>query len=195
MRWLLLSVGVSCGCGLFSPRAPQAPEGGEDQGYRQPLTPEAIVENMQTAIARRDVVLYLSCLVDSAVASGRPYRFEPSGRARSQYSWLFARWDREAERRSFVAFAGKIPEGFVPELLLIAPVFELRTPDSVLLRAEYQLSVPHREPGIATVFRGSLRWTMIPQQNGSWAILRWSDSDAPDTAAMSWSILKAVWSQ
>ncbi len=196
MRWILVLWAISLGgCGILTPRAPQAPEEGGEGKYQQPLTPEAVVENMRGAVMQRDVVLYLRCLVDSLNAPGRQYRFEPSGRAWSQYSALFLRWDREAERRSFIAMVGRIPAGLVPELQLINPSFEVRATDSALFWAEYQLYVPHREPGVPTVFRGALRWTLIPQRDGSWAILRWSDADAPDTSSLSWSMLKALWGQ
>lgn len=194
MRWVLIVLGVSwSGCALLTPRTPQAPEEVAGDKYRQPLTPEAVVENLQVAVMQRNVVLYLRCLVDSLNAPGRRYRFEPSGRAWSQYSSIFAQWDRDAERRSFVTLVGRIPAGLVPELQLLSPSFAVRTPDSALFWADYRLYVPHQEPGVPTVFRGSLRWTLIPQQDGSWAILRWGDADAPDTSALSWSILKALW--
>jgi hypothetical protein len=87
----------------------------------------------------------------------------------------------------------RVPSGVVPELLLIAPNFVLQAPDSVLFQAEYQLYVPHQEPGIPQLARGSLRWTLVPLREGTWAILRWSDRELPDTAAVSWSVLKALW--
>lgn len=196
MRWWSLVLFLGCsGCGLFSPRTAQPPEPGGEGGYRQPTTPAAVMENLRSAITRRDVVVFLRCLVDSASAPGYVYRFEPSAQALARYGEVFARWDREAERRAFLAMVGRVPEGLVPELVLIAPTFELQAPESVVVRAEYQLYVPYRESGVPSLARGSVRWTFVPLPDGLWAIARWRDFDATDTAAVSWSVLKAFWSR
>jgi hypothetical protein len=150
---------------------------------------------MRLAVAQRDAVLFLRCLVDTAIAPGRQYQFEPSGQAMAQYAALFRQWNREAERRSFVAMMSRVPSGFVPELTLIAPVFEVQTPDSAVFRADYQLYVPYHGVAVPAVARGRLRWTLVPMRDGTWAIQRWSDADAEDSTAVSWSILKALWSQ
>ncbi|MCS6966241.1 MAG: hypothetical protein NZ473_05700 [Candidatus Kapabacteria bacterium] len=192
--WLVGIMGL-VGCGLLSPRSPQPPEPGGDEGYQQPITPLAVVGNLRLSISRRDAVLFLRCLVDSAVAPGRLYQFEPSGQALARYAAVFAQWSREAEWRSFVAMMSRIPSGLLPELVLIAPMVEQQTPDSAVFRAEYRLYVPHQEAEIPTLARGSLRWTLIPTREGMWAILRWSDRELSDTAAVSWSVLKALWSQ
>lgn len=190
---LLLGLGL-IGCDFFRPRSAQPPEPTGERGYRQPTTPTAVVENLRLALSHRDGVLFLSCLLDSSRAPGKVYRFEPSGQAQARYPELFTRWDRDAERRSFTAMMSRVPSGVVPELLLIAPEFLLQTPDSVLFQAGYQLYVPHQEPGIPQLARGTLRWTFVPLRDGTWAILRWSDTD-PDTAAVSWSVLKALWAR
>ncbi|MCS7176464.1 MAG: hypothetical protein NZ960_02390 [Candidatus Kapabacteria bacterium] len=193
MSWRVLVVVGLAGCGLLSPRTPQPPEYGGAQEYQQPTTPAAVVENFQHAVARQDVVAFLRCLLDSTEAPGRSYRFEPSGQALARYGAVFAHWDREAERQSFLGMVSRVLPGAAPELILIAPVFELQTPDSAVFRAEYRLSVPHREPGVPGTARGMLRWTLVPLPNGFWVIQRWTDLDAADTAAISWSVFKALW--
>ncbi len=195
MRWAVLVVCGCLGCGFFSPRPAQSPEPGGEGGYQQPTTPAAVVENLRLAVSRRDAVLFLSCLLDSASAPGKLYQFEPSGQAQARYAELFAHWDRAAEYRSFTAMMSRVPSGVVPELLLIAPSYLVQTPDSVLFQAEYQLYVPHQASDIPQLSRGVLRWTLLPGREGRWAILRWSDRELADTGAVSWSVLKALWAR
>jgi hypothetical protein len=193
--WYALLWLLCLGCGLLSPRTPEPPAPDTDsKGYRQPISPDIVAENLRSAVSRRDAVALLGCLVDSVQLPGSSYQFEPSAQARARFPGVFARWGRDEEYRSFSAMMQRVAVAQVPELLYISPVFEYRTPDSAVFRSEYQLYVPHTDPTLPTIARGILRWTLVAQSNGLWAILRWSDFDS-DSVQPSWSMLKAYWSR
>ena len=111
--WSALSFGVAllacwqllgAGCNLFEPRDPEVPSQSSDS-FIPPTDPDAVIENLQNAVAQKNSVNYVRCFADPS-RTVRPFQFFPSPDAGARYASVFAFWTVDQEKTYFQNLVG-----------------------------------------------------------------------------------------
>lgn len=183
------------GCEAFTTRTPEPPGSGSLQ-FDQPTSELIVVQNILNAIAQKNTEAFMLCLADTAqgYSSQQQYRYEPSAEAGARFGDKFALWSRTEERQAFLALISRLGPDQAPKLTLSDARFDVRLPDSAVYVALYTLELPIALPSVPTRVAGTLRWTIVPNRVGLWAISRWRDAPSPasDSIPYTWSTLKAL---
>jgi hypothetical protein len=192
---VLLALITLAGCNAFSTRTPEPPDSGSIQ-FDQPTSELIVVSNVQSAFRQKNTEAFLMCLADTSqgFTAAQQYRFEPSAEAGARFGDKFATWSRNDERQAFLALASRLGPDQSPILTLSDARFDVRLPDSAVYVATYTIELPIALPSIPTRVAGTLRWTIVPNRLGLWAIARWRDAPSPasDSIPDTWSTLKAL---
>jgi len=192
---VLLALIALAGCNAFSTRTPEPPDIGSIQ-FDQPTSELIVVSNVQSAFRQKNTEAFLMCLADTSqgFTAAQQYRFEPSAEAGARFGDKFATWSRNDERQAFLALASRLGPDQSPILTLSDARFDVRLPDSAVYVATYTIELPIALPSIPTRVAGTLRWTIVPNRLGLWAIARWRDAPSPasDSIPDTWSTLKAL---
>lgn len=192
---LLALVALLTGCDAFTTRTPERP-GSSTVQFDQPVSELIVVSNMLNAIRQKNTDAFMLCLADTAhgYVPSQQYRFEPSAEAGARFGDKFTVWSRTEERQAFVALMSRLGPDQTPTLILDNAHFDIRLPDSAVYVATYRLELPIALPTVPTRVAGTLRWTIVPNRLGLWAISRWQDapSSASDSIPDTWSTLKAL---
>jgi hypothetical protein len=192
---VLLALIALAGCNAFSTRTPEPPDSGSIQ-FDQPTSELIVVSNVQSAFRQKNTEAFLMCLADTSqgFTAAQQYRFEPSAEAGARFGDKFATWSRNDERQAFLALASRLGPDQSPILTLSDARFDVRLPDSAVYVATYTIELPIALPSIPTRVAGTLRWTIVPNRLGLWAIARWRDAPSPasDSLPDTWSTLKAL---
>jgi hypothetical protein len=192
---VLLALIALAGCNAFSTRTPEPPDSGSIQ-FDQPTSELIVVSNVQSAFRQKNTEAFLMCLADTSqgFTAAQQYRFEPSAEAGARFGDKFATWSRNDERQAFLALASRLGPDQSPILTLSDARFDVRLPDSAVYVATYTIELPIALPSIPTRVAGTLRWTIVPNRLGLWAIARWRDAPSPasDSIPDTWSTLKAL---
>lgn len=188
-------VSTVAGCNLFSTRTPEPPGSGTVQ-FDQPTSELIVVANMLSAIGQKNTEAFMLCLADTlqGFSPAQQYSFEPSAEAGARFGAKFTSWSRTDERQAFLALVSRLGPDQVPTVTLGDAHFDVRSPDSAVYVATYLLQLPIALPSVPTRVAGTLRWTIVPNRLGLWAISRWRDaaSAANDSIPDTWSTLKAL---
>lgn len=183
------------GCDAFTTRTPERP-GSNTVQFDQPVSELIVVSNMLNAIRQKNTDAFMLCLADTTqgYAPTQQYSFEPSAEAGARFGDKFAMWSRNQERQAFVALVSRLGPDQAPTLILDNAYFDIRLPDSAVYVATYRIELPIVLPTVPTRVAGTLRWTIVPNRLGLWAISRWRDapSAANDSIPDTWSTLKAL---
>lgn len=193
---LSAALAMACaGCDLFRTRTPEPPGTGLVQ-FEQPSSELVVISNMLTAIKQKNTEAFMLCLADTTqgYTPAQQYHFEPSAEAGARFAEKFAQWSRQQERQAFLALISQLGPDQAPLLQLSDARFDVRLPDSAVYVATYVLELPISLPSVPTRVAGTLRWTIVPNRLGLWAISRWRDAPSPasDTIPQTWSTLKAL---
>lgn len=192
---LLCAMVFIAGCDVFRTRTPDPPGSATTQ-FDQPTSELVVVSNLQSALKQKNTEAFLLCLADTTqgFVSWQQYRFEPSAEAGARFSEKFATWSRLDERRALLALYSRLSADQAPILTLNQAHFDVRSPDSAVYVATYTLELPIALSSIPTRVAGTLRWTIVPNRFGLWAIARWRDASSPasDSIPDTWSTLKAL---
>ncbi len=190
IAWLAL-----VGCDAFTPRTPEPPDSSSLE-FDQPTSELIVVSNFQSALRQKNTEAFLLCLADTSqgYAVSQQYRFEPSAEAGARFGDKFASWSRTDERQAMLSLASRLGPDQTPTLTLTNARFDVRLPDSAVYVATYILELPIALPSVPTRVAGTLRWTIVPNRIGLWAISRWRDAPSPasDSIPDTWSTLKAL---
>lgn len=177
-------------CGLLEPRSPELPT--NTVQYDPAFDHQTVIVNLKKSIQFKDPAGYIRCMTDSLEGNAQIFVFEPSIEVLSRYSGVFQQWSLNQERAYFQNVLSKIPKDVPTELALFNVMYDGVTPDSVIMQAEYTLSLPHTVSSISKEAAGSLRFVLKRQKNGLWAIQRWTDFVRNNnTIGESWSYVKA----
>jgi hypothetical protein len=166
------------GCDIFQTRDP-APPSQTTSTFEPPVTPDAVLRNLQSAVAEDNVDNYMRCFVDTTF---RPYLFVPSQDVRAN----FGVWTLDEERRYFRTM-GLTTDG--------SPLLNLSIQNSTFFADStytitYALFFPHRQAGVPTFVRGNMLLHLAIDPQGRWAIDRWDDNRLPAATDSTWSYLK-----
>ncbi len=191
-------VGVAMGgamlltsCGLFKTRTPEAPTQPSDT-FVPATDPDAVVQNLQSAIAEKNSVNYQRCFPDPTHAK-QSYVFIPSATAAATYSGVFAHWSVDDERQYFqnlVARTAGKPNAF--SNLVLAHKTIILSGDSTVVSYDYTLTFEHNDPSFPTVANGTMQLVLGPDNTNTWVIYRWTDYQT--TGDVTWSHFKGKFS-
>lgn len=171
-------VALLAGCDIFQTRDPEPPTQSTST-FEPPVTPEAVLHNLQSAIRENNLDNYLRCFVDTTF---RPYEFVPSQDVRSN----FGIWTLEDERRYFRTM-GSVVDG-TP--LLTNSIQNTTFFSDSTYNVNYTLYFPHKEPNAPKLVRGNMQLHLAIDPQGRWGIDLWSDNKLPSSTDSTWSYLK-----
>lgn len=178
-------------CGLFQTRTPEAPTQPSD-AYVPPTDPDALIQNLESAIAERNSVNYQRCFPDPSHAK-QPYVFIPSANAAATYAGVFAHWTVDDERQYFqnlVARTAGKPTAF--SNLVLAHKSVILSGDSTVVSYDYTFTFEHNDPSFPTVATGTMQVVLGPDNTNTWVIYRWTDYKT--TGDVTWSHFKGKFS-
>ena len=184
---------VSCaiaGCGLFEPRTPESPTvPGLD--FLPPNDDSTVITNLESAIIQKNEQNYIRCFADPATTS-KTFVFVPSSEGLAQYGSILSAWTRTDEGnyfRNLISHASAVGSS---NLLLSTKSPPTVTADSVVRYYDYEFVFQHNQANFPDTARGSLMFTLAPDNNGQWMIFRWVDLKT--RADITWSMFKGKFS-
>ncbi len=174
----------------FATRTPEAPEGRGSSRWIPPFAAELVVENLRNAIADRNVENYVRCFVDSS-RTGRHLQFFPETAVANNNPGIFLDWGPAQERDYFSQLRAATPGDSICTLQLDS-LQTILFSDSAQFFYEYDLIARHRRQsaGVPGRVQGELRFWLIKDSFGEWAIQRWADFATKP--AQTWSALKVA---
>ena len=178
---------VSCDS-LFSTRDPEPPVNSQS-GWKQPLSPEQVLLNMQSAVAERHVENFVRCLVNASF-SEETFRFEPDPDVSADHAGVFDGWTVAKEQTVIQQAFSLVPMDSSSLLAFGEEIWQSISADEAVYDALYTLELPHTRSSLSTSFEGRLTFTLSPDQRGEWSIHHWIDNAVGDSPC--WSLLKAV---
>ena len=113
---LMLLVVLVAGCSLFEPRTPEQPSQ-SGSNLPPPTTPEIVISNLQSSIAKPNLQNYINCFADSAT-NPRGFTFVPALSAAAQYSSVLANWSYNKEYVFMQELIPKAPANGFSNLIL-----------------------------------------------------------------------------
>ena len=178
-------------CGLFQTRTPEAPTQPSDS-YVPATDPDALIQNLESAVAEKNSVNYQRCFPDPAHTS-RTYVFIPSANAAATYAGVFGHWTVDDERQYFqnlVARTAGKPTAF--SNLVLAHKSVILSGDSTVVSYDYTFTFDHNDPSFPTVATGTMQLVLGPDNTNTWVIYRWTDYKT--TGDITWSHFKGKFS-
>ena len=176
-------------CGLFETRDPEEPNTGKST-YLPPTSANIVISNFLNSIQEKNTENYIANF--SSGEAERNFIFQPTANAYAIYTSLFDTWDIDNERRSFLAMVSNLDEETKPVVAISNQKFDVLSPDSAVFIADYMLNISHDLATIDNDFTGTLQFTIYPEPDGLWYIVRWVDIKNTEDSLDTWSILKAV---
>lgn len=182
---------LPAGCGLFEPRQPESPTAPSDS-FRPSTDPDALIENLQNAIAQKNVVNYERCFAEPSHAA-EPFVFAPSSAALAVYAAVFAHWTVDEERQYFQNLVARSQgkSNAVSNLTLTHKTI-IVSGDSAVHSYDYTLTFEHTDPTFPQTAIGTMQVVMGPDNNNAWVIYRWTDYKT--TGDVTWSHFKGKFS-
>jgi hypothetical protein len=186
--WILAAGLTAVGCrNPFSLRTPEDPDRTRST-WMQPLYPEAVLENLRSAVLERNADHFLQCLADPAYSTRR-YRFEPDPETAAVHPEVFVSWSREREESVMRQSFAMVPDDSVCTLEWREAVRSFIAADSAVFVYRYRLDLPHRQSAPARRFEGLAEFRLAEDGRGEWSVFLWIDH--AESAIPSWSMLKA----
>lgn len=180
------------GCGLFEPREPEPPSQ-SSSNFVPPTEPRVVIDNLQNAIAEKNLENYMSCFSDPTRVP-RGFRFVPDPGALSLYPRLQGVWTYDEERDYFQQLITKgLSPGFSGLLLTLNS--SSVSSDSVVYNYNYTFTFETRpENNFPSTARGNLQFTIGVDNNNLWSIYYWADNDLGGANDITWSEFKGRFS-
>jgi len=175
-------------CDLFSTRNAERPEN-RQSNWIPPLSPEQVILNLQNAIYERNADNFMRCLPDTAYSS-TVYSFEADPKIAIEFSRIFLNWSLQNEVAVIRQIFSVIPSDNAAFLVFNNEKWVQYDSENAIYAAQYYLELEHTQPGIDSVYQGSLVYNLVPDTRGEWSISKWKDNG--ERGAESWSRLKAI---
>lgn len=163
---------------MFLTREPEPPTESTST-FEPPVTPEAVLHNLQSAIEENNLDNYLRCFVDTTF---RPYLYVPSQDVQPN----FGIWTLEDERRYFRTMGATIDAA----PLMTSSIQNTTFFSDSTYNVNYTLFFPHKEPSAPRLVRGNMQLHLAIDPQGRWAIDQWRDNKLPSVPDSTWSYLK-----
>ncbi|MAT40204.1 MAG: hypothetical protein CL946_11440 [Ectothiorhodospiraceae bacterium] len=181
---LVLAIALA-GCDIFETRDAEPPTV-RGSSFVPPTTPSLALQNLQNAIAEKNLNDYLRCLVDT-LSSDRHFEFIPTAGAAARYGSTFTDWNLRSEQTYFAAIVANTEDGD-PSSLQLTGGFDITSSDSAIYNATYTLIFRHGVAGTPEEVTGTMLLTLATDRSNFWSIVRWTD--LPDGTEPAWSDLK-----
>jgi hypothetical protein len=183
---LILGLIFLAGCDLFTTRTVEPPEDPRSN-FTPPTSYDIVLQNLQFAIAEKNLNNYMSCFVDTGFSS-TPFKFNADIESLIQYPNL-SNWDINKERTYYTNLLS-LTDIAKTSTLFFSNEQVFNSLDSAVYDSDYLLVFNHSRETVAKQVRGKLRFTLVPNNNNFWAIQEWYDfkNNSEDTT---WSVLKA----
>jgi hypothetical protein len=174
------------GCDLFSTRTVEPPEDPRSN-FTPPTSYDIVIQNMQFAIAEKNLQNYMQCFVDTSFSS-IAFEFNADVEALVQYP-ILNNWDLQMERLYYTNLLSLTNAGATSTFFLSnEQVFT--SLDSAVYDSDYLVVFNHTRETVPKQVKGKLRFILVPNQNNFWAIQEWFDfKNSPEDTT--WSVLKA----
>jgi len=184
IKYLLITIAIGLGCqNPFATREVEAPN--RDRSNREiPSDPEAVLRNLQYAIADKNETNYMDCLTPNAFF----FQFIPDQIVKEFNPTVFERWGLEAERNYFNQIRNYVPDDSLSQLIFQEISSEVFA-DSALLRQKYTLILRHTYQGNVPRKVTGQAYFWLFKEAGYWFIRRWFDFGT--AGEPSWSTIKA----
>jgi len=195
MRCLVLSafvalVLVTPSCGLFETRPAESPSQ-PSLDFRPAPDAQTVISNLQSAISQKSETNYIRCFADPATTS-KPFAFVAAADGVAQYGGLFSGWSRTEELNYFQNLKARGTTSGSSDLQLTEKTPPAVSADSVVYSFDYVFRFEHTDAAFPTSARGTLQFTLGPDNNGQWMIFRWIDFKS--TNDITWSVFKGKFS-
>jgi hypothetical protein len=183
---LILGLVLLAGCDLFSTRTVEPPEDPRSN-FTPPTSYDIVIQNLQFAIAEKNLNNYMSCFVDTGFSSSS-FKFNADVESQIQYPNL-NNWDINKERIYFTNLLSLTNAG-ASSTLFLSNEQVFNSLDSAVYDSDYLLVFNHSRETVAKQVRGKLRFILVPNTNNFWAVQEWYDFKNISTDT-TWSVLKA----
>lgn len=179
------------GC-FFSPREPEDSQGGTITRWRQPNTPQILVDNIRFTFEDRQINFYRrSFRTDFDLVPDEIDSLNLAAISRLP----FVNWGQAKEEEFGQAFFGSVHRIGLQLAQVQPPVFDVG-PDTARVRLRYEMSViDSTPPGGGAIpessfYAGTLTFFMRDEGTG-WGLYAWEDDREPDPDILSWTLLRA----
>lgn len=170
----------------FATRDPEPPSG-EQTSWVQPIAPEIVLTNLQSAIREKSVENYIRCFgLSDDVRRG--FTFKPEISVANNYRGVFLNWSIDEERNYINNLFSFIPSDSL-SVLFLTDVTEIQFGDSVITSKEYDLIVAHSNSSAPGSVSGRMELSLKKGSDALWFISRWADFKTSELPV--WSLLKA----
>ena len=170
----------------FSTREPELPSG-EQTLWIQPIAPEIVLINLQSAIQERNIENYIRCfgLVEDV---RKNFTFVPEISVANNFQGIFLNWGIIEERNYMNHLFGLTPADSVSNLRL-TDITEIQFGDSVSTTKEYDLFIAHTNLSAPVIVNGRMELNLRKGADALWFISSWSDFKTGNSPV--WTLLKA----
>jgi len=174
------------GCDLFSTRTVEPPEDPRSN-FTPPTSYDIVIQNMQFAIAEKNLQNYMQCFVDTNFSS-IAFEFNADVESLVQYP-ILNNWDIQMERLYYTNLLS-LTNSAASSTLFISNEQVFTSLDSAVYDSDYLVVFNHTRETVPKQVKGKLRFILVPDDNNFWAIQEWFDfkNNPQDTT---WSVLKA----
>lgn len=174
------------GCGLRDVETPTEVR----SNFNPPISPGIVLQNLQFAIAEKNLNNYLQCFVDTA-NSTRRYSYTADVNSQAQYP-VFRYWNMSNENSYFNNLKSSSNPAAASNLFVSNEVLNY-TSDTAVYDASYLLRFDHNRNTVSKTLKGKLRLIMSADSRNLWAVHTWIDFKELPTDT-TWSVLKANFS-
>jgi len=157
-----------------------------------PSDPEAVLQNLKSAIADKNVANYMACLTSKA----QSFSFVPDQFVKENNPVVFQIWGLEEEQNYMNQVRNYVPIDSISQLSLDeipGTISNEVFADSALLRRNYTLILNHTYKGNVPRRATGQAYFWIFKEEGQWFIRRWIDFGTSGQAC--WSAIKAGFGQ
>jgi len=179
---IVLLSGIVTSCDLFTTRSPEEPEG-SSSGVVAAHTPEALFENMKSALEDGIVENYMACFVDDSYLNMN-YIFTPASGAIINYPNL-SEWGLEKEELYFKTLVSKLKSGTD-----ISFDYTITQKDYNQTYYEYSISytISFQSSSLTGDYQGTSLFKIYTDSRSQCVIVEWQDIKKENYSC--WSDLK-----
>lgn len=191
---------ILAGCGLFSTRAPEAPNTANTFIWIPATTPDILMQNLTGTLDILDASDYIRVFVsstDSTSTGQKLFSFTPAPGLDQNSQGIFTNWTTQSEQ----AWVQKLSSLLPSQSQLIVTLTNSVTDqsggnNSATYSANYVISIPTSSSSSAlpSVVQGSLQMQLAlvatDQGTKEWRIVSWSDFPPKNGSGPTWTNLK-----
>ncbi|RMG19953.1 MAG: hypothetical protein D6730_20680 [Bacteroidetes bacterium] len=161
---------------------PVEPPGAGNSDWVSPTDYEILLENLKTALSKRNTQNYLRCFDEEH------FRFSPAASLLTNNESLWQNWSLQDEQAYLDKLFGELTALSGNSLILEQIDLQDVSADSLRYLGSYTLRMNHPDTSLTTLFKGQVQWVIKINEFNEWTIHRWTDLEVARDS--SWSHLK-----